>query len=76
MLLDAVCVIQGPGDIGLYQKDGVLYIYTKDKIDEVPADGQIATILPGYNRFYLGEADAVRAIVYGDMPKEEVEVEI
>lgn len=75
MVLDAICVIQGPGDIGLYQKDGVLYIYSKDKIHDVPDDGRIYTIEEGYNRFWLGEPDTIRKQVAA-LSSVEVEVEL
>ncbi len=75
MMIDAICVVQGPGDIGFYQKEGILYIYSKDKIHDVPKDGLIYTIEEGYNRFWLGEEDAVRKQVAALSPI-EVEVEL
>lgn len=78
MMLDAICIIQGPGDIGLVESEGILYIYTKDKIADMPADkGRIYTIEEGYNRFWLGEPDTVRSQVSSMyQPIEPVEVEV
>lgn len=76
MILDGICIIQGPGDLGLYEDAGILYIYTKDKIGEVPDKGRIYTIEEGFNRFYLGEPEPVRKAVYHQTHPKEFEVEL
>lgn len=76
MILDAICIVHGPGDIGLYESEGVLYIYTKDKVDELPEHGRVYTIERGYNRFFIGEPDTVRHVVQQLGPLTPIEVEI
>lgn len=65
MILDALCVVHGPGHIGMYQKDGVLYIYTEKYLNETPEDGIIYHIEPGFTKLYLGEAEVVQKLVQG-----------
>lgn len=63
MILSAICIVNGPGKIGLAEHEGVLYIYTENQIDQVPAQGKIYTIEEGYNKFYLGEAEVVEELI-------------
>lgn len=76
MFLDAICIIQGPGDLAFTIEDGVLYVYTKDKIDEAPKNARIYRIEEGYNRFYMGEPETVRSVVYGQNKPQEVDMEL
>jgi hypothetical protein len=63
MILNAICIVQGPGTLALHEKNGVLTIYTKDQLHLAPSDALEYTIEPGFTRFYLGESDIVQEIV-------------
>jgi hypothetical protein len=63
MILDAICVVNGPGTFRMYQEDGILYIYTEPKLHEAPDSSLEYEILKGYNRLYLGEAEVVQNVV-------------
>lgn len=55
MVLNAICIIQGPGEVAMEQLDGVLYIWTKNKIKEAPLTAVKYRIEPGFNRLWIGE---------------------
>lgn len=64
MILNAICIVQGPGQLALHERDGVLTIYTKDQLHVAPIDAVLYDIEEGFTRFYLGESDTVRSIVH------------
>lgn len=73
MLLNAICIVQGPGLIAMHECDGVLTIYTKDQLHLAPSDAVEYIIEPGFTRLYLGESAVVRGIVR-DVNQYEVDV--
>lgn len=73
MVIDALCVVHGPGQIGMTMKDGILSIFIGEHLWDTPQDGVIYTIEEGYRKLYLGDPDTVRAMTAEmDVQPEEV----